>query len=178
MASSLVTGKSKEGSRSEGGWNAQARSQAVNHLRVPAYLAAALFITTSLADMLTLAWPPNPGAVAWRFGTVGAASNYVLTLYFGIALLCWTAAFFGDARTLRISAVFSLSTGLVLLLLLGDFGMSALQLRRGVPEAEVAAYRIGTVKACIKYLMFAVALLLTGIFAWRAASTFRRSSYR
>ena len=156
----------------------QARSQAVHHLRVPAYLAAALFIITSLADMMTLAWPLNPGAVAWRFGTVGAASNYVLTLYFGIALLCWTSSFFGHIGTLRISAVISLVTGLVLLLLLGDFSMSALQLRGGVPEAEIAAFRIGTVKASVKYVMFAVALLLTGIFAWRAASSLRRSGYR
>src|SRR5690606_28477869 len=99
----------------------------IAQLRTPSYMTAALFIIVSALDIATLALPANPGAVAWRFGTVGAASNYMLTLYFGVVLLCCTAAWFEDRTTLRVAAVGTLVLSVTLLLLLTDFALSALQ---------------------------------------------------
>jgi hypothetical protein len=162
----LTTGQ--DGSRGEVRQE-RARVSVMQHLRLPAYLAAALFIIVSLLDIGTLAWPPDPGTVTWRFGTIGAASNYILTLFFGMALLCWTAAFFGHRRTLRVAGVCAIITALVLSLLVVDFVLSVLQLRGGVPPAERSAFALGTIKATLKYTLFAFALLVTGVQSWRAS---------
>jgi hypothetical protein len=171
--SSLLAGN-REGSRTETARSSQSRAQGVHELRVPVYLTAALFVGVSLIDIVTLAWPLNPGVVAWRFGTLGAASNYILTTFFGVVLACWSASYFAHLRTLRVLAVLSIVAAVVLAVLLGDFVLSSLQLRNAVPQVEEAAFRIGTGKATVKYLFFSLAFLLTGIFSWRSARAYRR----
>jgi hypothetical protein len=139
------------------------------HLAAPAYFMAVLFVVTSLLDAATLAYPFNPGAVAWRFGTVGAASNYILTTCFGVFLGLITAAWYEHRRTLRAIALFAALLGVLLLALVSDFALSVLQLRGQVPEQEVATYRIGSAKAGAKYVLFAISMFVMALAGWRIA---------
>lgn len=140
-----------------------------HRLRATAYATGVLFLIVSLLDIATVAWPVQPGAVAWRFGTVGAASNYMLTLFFGVALLCWTAAWFNDRLLLRLISVAAVLATLVMVTLLGDFILSSLQLSSSVPPAERATFRIGVLKATTKYIAFAIGFLIVGFTGWRAS---------
>jgi hypothetical protein len=150
------------------------RAIGLSRLIASMYAAAVLFFFTAAVDIYTLAWPLDPGAPAWRFGTMGAAANYLLTAFIGVALGCWVAAFAGHLRTLRILGVFSALLGLLLLLVFADFCLSVLQLRDLVGPEEMQAFRIGSAKAGAKYLAMAAALLITAFGAWRAAGSLRR----
>lgn len=163
LASGAGAGRSKDRT------GVRTAAAGLDRLVVPAYTLSALFFLTAALDIYTLSWPLNPSAVAWRFGTVGAASNYLITAFFGVVLACFTAAYRGHRRTLRVLSVMCGVLGLALLGVLVDFSMNVLQLRAMVAPDEAQAFRIGSAKAGLKYLAMVGAFLITGASSWRAA---------
>ena len=135
----------------------------------PAYITSAIFVITAAVDIITIAMPFNPGAVIWRFGTVGAASNYMMTAFFGVALACGTALYYGHRAALRSFAVLCVVAAILLVLAIGDFALNVAQLRGSVPATERSAFSIGTAKATLKYGMTIIGFIALAMACWKAA---------
>lgn len=174
MAAPIVTGESTARGSHRGAEAARA-GRGGPRLAHVGYIVAALFILVPLLDIATLGLPAQPGDPAWRFGVLGAASNYLLTASFGLALACWTAAWYRHARTLRVLAVGSTLFGLVLFAALVEFALDVLQLRGAVSGLDQQAFRIGSAKAGIKYILLGGAAVVIGVSAWRAGGQLRRA---
>jgi hypothetical protein len=166
----LLRRSNKVGTAAEsGGADAASRRGAIHGFVAPAYITAGIFIITSVLDIATLAYPANPSAIVWRFGTVGAISNYLMTGFFGVTLACATAMYYRHLTMLRILAVLSLLGGLMLVVILGDFALNVAQIHRTVPQAQMNAFQIGTAKATIKYGMTIIALIVLAIVCWKGS---------
>jgi hypothetical protein len=152
-----------------GGADAALRRDALQRFVAPAYITAAIFIITAVLDIATLAYPANPSAIVWRFGTIGAISNYLLTAFFGATMACATAMYYRHLTMLRILAVLSLLSALILVVVLGDFALNVAQIHRSVPQQQMNAFQIGTAKATIKYGMTIVALVVLAVVCWKAS---------
>src|SRR5512137_1497932 len=86
------------------------------YLAGPAYGVGFLFVALPIIDTLTQVWPVALGSPTWRYGAVGLGSNYLVSLVFGMWLLCFVAAQRLDRRTLLMLAIVSgVLTGLTLL---------------------------------------------------------------
>jgi hypothetical protein len=118
---------------------------------------------------VTLAYPANPSAVVWRFGVIGAISNYLLTAFFGLSMACGTAMYYRHHIGLRVFAIVSLVAAILLLVILGDFAMNVTQLHRSVPSDQMTPFRIGTAKAVVKYGLTIIALIVLGVVCWKAS---------
>lgn len=57
----------------------------------PAYFLAALFVALPMFDVVASVWPFHPALEQWRFGAVGALSNYTLLPLAGLLLGVITA---------------------------------------------------------------------------------------
>jgi hypothetical protein len=135
----------------------------------PAYFTAAVFIISATVDIITAALPFNPSAIAWRFGIVGGMSNNMLTAFFGVAMACGTAIYYGHRTAMRVFAVTCVVLSIVLVLVLGDFGLSVAQLRGQVPATERGLFAIGTAKAALKYLMNIIGFIVLAMACWKGA---------
>jgi hypothetical protein len=145
------------------------RRDGLHRFVAPAYITACVFLITAALDIATLAYPANPSAIVWRFGTVGAISNYLLTGFFGFTLACATAMYYRHLTTLRGLAVLSMLSALMLVVILGDFALNVAQIHRTVPQPQMSAFQIGTAKATIKYGMTIIALLVLAVICWKAS---------
>jgi FlaA1/EpsC-like NDP-sugar epimerase len=134
----------------------------------PLYLTAALFVTMPIVDAITNVYPFNLGASTWRYGAIGAAANYLISVVFGALLLVLTAAHNQHTRTMRAGAIGSLVGAVLLVLMAGEFALDVLQLRSVVPPEDMRAYVVGATKAELKFLLSAAALAAIGLVAWKA----------
>ena len=134
-----------------------------------AYTTAFLFCLVPLLDILTLGVPARFGEPAWRFGVIGASSNYLLTFLFGVVLAGWTAAWYGHRRTLRVLAVLSALLGVLVLAIVGEFVLDVVQLRPLVPPADHTAFQVGSAKALVKFLGIALGLFALAFTGWRGS---------
>ncbi len=141
----------------------------LRRLSVAAYAVAVLFILSPLVDVLTNIYPTDLGSMQWRFGAIGILSNYLISGVFGLLLATLVAALLGHRTLLRISAIVDLATAAVLLGITLLFALDVLQLRSTVRPEAGEMFRIGALKASLKILMTAVALLLLGIRALKAS---------
>lgn len=133
------------------------------------YVVAGLFVIHPVADVVTNAWPLAFGSEQWRYGAVGAAANYLISLVFGALLLAVTAAYGGHRRTLRLVAAFSLIAAFALGLMALSFALDVLQLRPAVQDGDMWAFKAGAGKALFKYLTCAFGLIVVGIGSWKVA---------
>jgi hypothetical protein len=170
VVTALLRRSNRVGTAAEpGGADVASRRDAIHRFVAPAYITAGIFLITAALDIATLAYPANPSAIVWRFGTVGAISNYLMTGFFGLTMACATAMYYRHLAMLRVLSVLSLAGAVMLLVILGDFGLNVAQIHRTVPPAQMNAFQIGTAKATIKYGMTIVALLVLAIVCWKAS---------
>jgi len=138
----------------------------------PVYAIGLLFVVMPIVDTLAQVWPPAIGSPTWRYGTVGLGANYLISVLFGILLMCLAASLQRHRRTLRWLAGVNAAIGLVALVATLGFILDALQVRSGIQSANAQALRMfntGVEKAVFKYLVSAVVLLWLGYSSWRAA---------
>jgi hypothetical protein len=131
------------------------------------YCVAALFFFVPLMDIFTAALPIAPGIISWRYGTIGAAANYLLSMVFGLFLGLVIAAAAEEKGPLKAWSLLTIASGVVLTLLSLEFALDFFQLRSVVRPEAVFAFRVGFGKAWLKYLLAAVSLLYMGIKGWR-----------
>jgi hypothetical protein len=146
----------------------------MDRFMIPAYVTAAIFLGTALMDIVTLGMPFNPSAAVWRFGTIGAASNNMITAFFGIALACWTAMYYGHRTVLRALAVVCFIGAALLVFVIGDFALAVARLRGSVPAEQQSAFGIGTVKATLKYTLTIMGFVALAFACWKGARSARR----
>jgi len=149
------------------------RELAVGRFAFPVYLTAILFIITPTIDAFTNVWPPQMGSDTWRFGFVGAAANYLVSVVFGATLFCWTAAYYVQRNLLRIGMVFSLLLGMMLLAFLGDFLLGALSFKQLIEAPNMPAFKMSVGKASLKYTTAIGVLFFTAVSAYKAQQTYR-----
>jgi hypothetical protein len=131
-----------------------------------------VLLVDQLAILLSSVYPPNFGAVQWRFGTVGLAVSRATPFLLGDFLLL-LAGFARDHRALlRILGALHLLIALVLLGALVVFGLDTLEIRQMLPvEARrntlLGAARVG-----------GMLVVLVGFCAWVGIKVIRSTPAR
>ncbi len=142
---------------------------ALRRFSAPLYLVAALFFCTPVLDVFLNVWPWRPGLEEWRYGAVGAAANYLVSMVMGCFLAALTAAACGHRRTLLALSVGAWAVTLVFAALTLEFILDVLQLRVRVPQDDQRGFQLGAIKAVIKYATAGLCLVVIGIVGWKSA---------
>jgi len=143
--------------------------QSPRKIAVPAYMVAAVLVLFPLLDAALTIWPPQPGAVTWRFGAVGLLSRAVMTPLLGLLVAFALALWLEQRRVLRALAVLS---GIVTVCLLGAmalFVLDAIQVRSQVRVDAKTAFDAASLVALGKYGAVLLATLGFAIGGWKAA---------
>jgi hypothetical protein len=130
---------------------------------------AAALVVLPLVDVAANAWPFAPAEAAWRYGSLGLFSGFLLTPLLGVVMVLLVAAHQGHAGLLRVTAWAALAGALGCLVCVVLFALDVLQVRNAVPTEARTTFDIGAAKAELKYVAVAVALLWLSIGGRRAA---------
>ncbi len=142
----------------------------VHTLTGPVYAVGFLFVLLPIVDTFAQVWPLSFGNPTWRYGTVGIGANYLISVLFGMLLLCLVAGQGGHRRTLKVLMWLNLLGAVVALAGTASFVLDALQVRATIPRDNAQAMRmfnIGAEKAVLKYLLSEVVLLWLAFSCWR-----------
>ncbi len=135
----------------------------------PLYLVAALFFFTPVLDVFLNVWPWRPALEEWRYGAVGAAANYLVSMVFGCLLASVTAAAWGHRRSLRVLAVAGWLVAALLAALTLEFILDVMQLKARVPQEDQPGFELGAFKAVVKYVASIVCTVVVGVVGWKSA---------
>ena len=139
----------------------------------PAYGIGVLFILTAVVDTVSQMWPPAPSEPSWRYGVIGIGGNYLITVLFGILLICLVAGLRQHRRTLRVLAIVNAVLAVLFVLAVIGFVLDVLQVRYSVPKDNPRAvwlFNVGAAKAVAKYV---VSALVLGWLAWASRRAWR-----
>lgn len=123
---------------------------------------AFLLVATPLLDYLTNITPWLPGNVDWRYGVVGLLSGFLLTPLLGMVLASLLAVLVNRRGPRMIVGWLDVAGGAALLLLVPLFLLDFLQIRAGVPPAEMPTFQLAGVKAMLKHITAGLAFLWLG----------------
>lgn len=135
------------------------------------YILGTLLILLPFLDLGANLWPWAPNALNWRYGAYGILSGVLLTPFMGLLLILVTGVAADHGATVRLMSVLAWLVGALLVGSTVIYGLDAVQLRVTVPAEARDQFRIGTMKALVKNVVVALALLWTGWVAWSAART-------
>jgi len=135
----------------------------------PIYGIGAIMIVSPLVDLAANVWPPRLGQLAWRFGTAGLVSGFLLTPVFGIVMLGLSAALLDHRIAQRILAVLNVCVAIGLIALVVIFGLDWLQFRATVPPEGRPTMDLGSLKAMGTDAVVALMLLWLGFVGWRVS---------
>ena len=124
-------------------------------------------------DLISTAWPPQPGALQWRYGFLGLLANVLLTPLLGLVLASLVAIWLRQTRTLQVLAILCLVAALVCAVAIVLFALDVLQLGNQVAQASVTNYRAGAAIAGGKYVLAMAALVWLGIGGLRTVRALR-----
>ena len=142
---------------------------------VPAsYVVALLFVLGPIADSMTNVWPWQFGSEQWRFGLVGVASNYLVSVVFGLLMAALVAGAAEQRTMLRVVGALAGVGAAVLVLVLAAYTLDTIQLRGYVREEQRPLFKIGAVKTFLKALTAALALVVLAAGCFKAARTLAR----
>lgn len=139
------------------------------HLALPGYGIATMLILIPLADTVVGTLPLRAGDVAWRFGAAGLFSRAIMTPLLGLFLCAAIAAALDHRRVIRVVAVMSGVTALLLMGVVGLFMLDALQMRSQVRPDAKPAFDTATALALAKYGAGILLLTVFAIRAWKAS---------
>lgn len=135
------------------------------YLAWPAYPFAALLVIQPLMDLVFTVWPLRPGAITWRFGSVGLLSAALITPMIGDFFAVVAANVLGHRRVqwflTSANALLSVLMSVILVL----FVLDAVQLRSQVIPEAMLAYDVAMTKTFVIQsiaLTVFVALSFTG----------------
>jgi hypothetical protein len=117
------------------------------------YLFGFALILTAAIDLMTTVWPLRPGELTWRYGFLGLAAGYMQTPTLGLLFIMGAAALDDSPMILRLGALVCLLTALVLIGVMGMFGLDVLQMRGLRPEEARASVLAGGIFQEIKYFV-------------------------
>ena len=133
------------------------------------YFASALLLAVPFIDLGTNVWPIRAGDIAWRYGTVGLLSGFLLTPLLGLCIAAVVAAGLAQHRALRALGILSALGAAALLGVTVLFTLDTIQFRVQVPSEGRASYQIGALRAWGKNLVVVAALVWLAVGASRAA---------
>ena len=133
------------------------------------YLLALVLMVLPFVETIAGGWPPRPGEVSWRFGTVGIFANFLGTLFLGLLIGAVTAHLLGHRIVVRALGLVSIFLGLMLVLGMAGFALDYLQLRRMVRPELKGKFDVESIKAAITTFFAIAAALVLGIGGLRAS---------
>jgi hypothetical protein len=134
------------------------------------YVVAFLLILVPVLDLVSTAWPIQPGTVRWRYGFLGLLANVMLTPLLGAMLASVVAYQLRHLGLLRgLSGLYVLGA-LLLGAALAVFARDALRLGPEIAAQRLTDYRAGAAIASGKYLLAMVGLAWLGLGGLKAAS--------
>lgn len=144
-------------------------NESLRRLNVATYAVAAFFVFSPIVDILTNSWPIAVGQEEWRFGFIGVASNYLVSVLFGMILASLLAAAAGHRTMLRLLGWLSWAIVAVLVFMELSLVLDTLQLRSAVRPDAVEMFKIGAAKTAAKIAAVVVVMTLLAIGCLRAA---------
>jgi len=137
----------------------------------PTYFIAFLLVATPAADFVANVIPIRIGDVGWRYGSVGILAGFLLTPLFGILFALGSAVVLEHRLVLRSLSILNLVMAVLIAALIVLFALDVVQVGATILDEATAearsAFRIGAVKAILKYLSFAAGLAWLGITGMR-----------
>ena len=127
------------------------------------YLFGFALILTAAIDLFSTVWPMRPADMAWRYGFLGLAAGYLQTPTLGLALIAGAAIWREHVLPLRIVGAVSILTALVLLGVVGIFGLDVLSMRQLRPAEAQQGVLVGGVLQEVKYLVATAVFALLGL---------------
>ncbi len=135
----------------------------------PFYLAALVIVVFPFVELVLTVWPPSPGVVSWRYGTVGLLARAIMTPLVGLVIIQATATLLGHARVQRAVTVLGLAGAVVLLLTAALFALDLVQFRGQVRDAAKRAFDVSGLVVLLKLLAGALVLAAFGVVGLRSA---------
>lgn len=120
-----------------------------------AYLVALPIAVIPCVDVASNVWPLRLSVATWRFGAIGLIGQGLINFTIGVMLL-YLGSVLLEQRRFR--GVLGVLAGVVALGLLGlsvEFGLDALQLRRGVRPELQTGFRFNVIRTFALCLYFA-----------------------
>ena len=142
--------------------------EALSRFKWVFYFVALLMVVPPVVDFGLNVLPWRPGQIQWRYGAVGLVSGFLMTTVLGAAMVAGLAAWFGHRWIQRITGILWLISGGLLVLACAGFMLDMLQLRAEVPVEQRWTFDVAGIKAALKNLAGAAALLWLGIVAVRS----------
>jgi hypothetical protein len=142
------------------------------------YLFGLSLMLTAAIDLFTTVWPLRPGEIGWRFGFLGLGAGYLQTPTLGLALIAATAIWEENTGVLRGVGAVCLVTGLVLLGVMGIFGLDVVQMRQLRPEDAQASVMTGGMFQEVKYFVAFLVFSFLGYGSLKTAKVLARSGGR
>jgi hypothetical protein len=141
----------------------------LRRLALPAYVVAAYFIVASLMDALASALPAHPGQETWRYFFAPYLTNYFLSALFGLLLAAIVAAAAEHRVMLWITGAVTGAFAIFMLAEAVVYVLDVLQLAGRINDDELQAFRIGSAKTAIKFVLLVISLTIMAVASVRAA---------
>ena len=147
----------------------------LRRLAGPAYLIAALMIVVPAVDLISNMLPLRLSDPAWRYGTVGLGSGFLLTPMLGVLFLALLAGTIGQPTMAKVVGWVNLLLGSLMIPLMILFALDAVQIRNAVQPEALGQFDAGVFKAVFKLLTGALAFTWLGFRGVRTKGQSRRS---
>ena len=126
------------------------------------YLFGLALMLHASIDLFSTVWPMRWTELAWRYGFLGLAAGYLQTPTLGLLFIAGTAIWQDDARVVRAVGVVFMVCAVILLGIIGVFGLDVLAMRDlRAPEAR-SGVLVGGVLQEVKYSVATVVFVLLG----------------
>ncbi|MDH3272117.1 MAG: hypothetical protein OEN56_12330 [Gemmatimonadota bacterium] len=117
------------------------------------YLFGLALIVTASIDLFSSVWPIRAGEMSWRYGFLGLAAGYLQTPMLGLIMIILTAAWQREATMLRAAGSVCLVAAVLLLLVMGVFGIDVMSMRQIRAEDAQLGVLVGGAVQEVKYFM-------------------------
>lgn len=134
------------------------------------YLLAAVLVVFPLVEVGLAGWPPRPGSVAWRYGTISILTRALMTPLLGLAIASGLGLLLRQPRMVRTLAVISALVSFFLLFTSARFLLDALHMTAQVGADAVARSTLNatTIPAMFRLLVGFAATVLLAVGNWAA----------
>ncbi len=133
------------------------------------YLFMFLLAVWPMVDLMSSAWPPQPGNLQWRYGFIGITAAFLHTPILAGLLAMVFAFLLGHSGALRALSILALVVALGFLIVLILFPLDALQLRSVTPAERLSQFQVGATIVELKHFTAMLTLLFLGFGGWRTA---------
>lgn len=137
-------------------------------LRRVLYLSAFMLFFLPYFQALGGLWPLQLGSLQWRFQATGAMSSIMMLPFLGLVLALMVARPLEHKMIQRLIGIVAVLSTIGILCAIGLFGMDALQLKKIVRDAQMAAFNKAVFTATFALLFSLVAFAVLSVVAFRS----------